>query len=289
MRTALTLLTLFVAAPLLAAGSSDLYLVPVASHVSGANGTFWVSDVAIHNFQSAPLTVQLLFIESGQGSDENVANLVSDVLPDGSVTVPAGGNVLLRDVLRGFDGQTDGLLGAIIVAADLPFAVTSRAYSETPSGGSVGQTVPPVQDFLDNTVGNTDNATAVAYVPGLASSARFRTNLGFVAGGGTSGLTVTATLRGANGTSLGTRSFTIAPSTFTHVQFPAASISATPFDAGSAEFRITAGDGAVAPYASIVDNTTASAAFVNGTFPPNTTFGGTTIFRRLVQRMLADR
>lgn len=279
------------ATPLLAAPYSDFYVIPVAGHISGANGSLWKSDVALQNFQSTPLTIELLYIATGQPSVDNVANLVSTAVPTGSVTVTAGGSVLLQDVLDHFDGHTDGLLGALIVTAEKPFAVTSRAYTTNASGGTIGQTVPPVQDFIENTLGDTDLATAVAYVPGLISSSAYRTNLGFVAGAGDTALQLTVTLRGASGAILGARGFTIAPNTLTHVQFPAGSIAAGAFDTGSAEFRITAGDGAVAPYASVVDNRTSSASFINGVFPPSTpfgpaSFGSGSVLRRLVARRL---
>ena len=293
MRTAtLALLAVLAAVPLLAAPYSDFYIIPAASHTTGANGTLWISDVALQNFQAAPLTVSLLFIESGQETSENVDNLISTALPDGDVTIPAGGSVLLEDVLDGFEGRSNGLFGALIVTADQPFAVTSRAYS-TADGGTIGQTVPPVQDFIENTLGDTNNALAVAYVPGLISNADFRTNLGFVAGGGLTGMQVSVTLRGADGTALGTRTFHIGPNVFTHLQFPAGALSTAPFAAGAAEFRIVAGDGAVAPYASVVDNHTNSAAFVNGVFPPSSPFDLSSftrsVFRSLLERKRAER
>jgi hypothetical protein len=287
MRTAILaiFLALLVAAPLVGGPYSDLYVIPVASHVSGEKGTLWVSDVALQNFQATPLTVQLFYIASGQSSSENIANLVTPALPTGSTTVPAGGSVLLTDVLNNFEGRTNGLIGALIVSADKPFAVTSRAYTTVPSGGSAGQTVPGVSDFVENTLGDTNTAAAVAYVPGLVSNSRYRTNLGFVAGAGAGGLRIVVTVRGADGASVGTRTFFLSPNGFTHVQFP----SGGTFEAGSAEFRIADGDGAVAPYASVVDNVTSNASFINGVFPPNTPFGASalvgSVFRRAVERL----
>lgn len=268
---------------------SDLYIVPVAARVSGSLGTVWVSDLAIQNFQTTPLTLNILFIESGEGNPENVANLVSTSLPTGSATVPAGGSVILRDVLDGFEGRHENLIGALIVSADRAFALTSRAYG-TAAFGTFGQTVVPVRDFIDNTLGNTDNTLAVAYVPGLTSNATFRSNLGFVAGAGATGMTIQVTLKGADGATLGTRNFSVAPSSFVHLQFSTQVVTAANFDAGAAEYRITAGDGAVAPYASIIDNRTADAVFVGGVFPANAAFKGgrsavLNLFRRLVDSM----
>lgn len=264
-------LLLLVAPGLMAQAYEDLYIVPVAAHIVGNNNTTFVSDVALHNFQSSPLTVSFLFIESGLGDDENIDPLVSDALPSGSVTVPAGGSVIVSDVLNGFEGRRTGLIGSLIVSADRPFAMISRAYG-TNATGTFGQSVVPVRGFIENTLGNTDNDSASAYIPGLTNNLTFRSNLGFVAAAGATDMTIEVTLRGANGTAIGKRSFTVPANQFVHLQFSTNDVIMATFDAGSAEFRITAGDGAVAPYGSVVDNRNADAIFIAGTFPNNAPF-----------------
>ena len=259
------------AAPSLADHLSDFYIIPAATRTAGSFGTFWGTDMAIHNFQTTPLTIQFLFIETGEGKSQNISNLRSTALPDGSLTIPAGGTVLVRDVLDGFEGRRDGLLGALALSAEQPFAVNSRIYTPGPAGGSYGQSVPPVLGFIDNSVGDTDNATAVAYIPGVVNNTPFRTNVGFVAASGSAGMTVTVELRLGDGTAGGTRTFSIPRDSYVHLQFSAASIGIAVFETASVRFRITTGDGAVAPYVSIVDNITGDAVFAAGTFPRTTT------------------
>jgi hypothetical protein len=265
---------------------ADLYVLPVASHTPGVNGTNWRTDVAIQNFQTTPITVQLLVIESGAGGSENIGNLVSDAVPTGSVTVVAGGSVILKDILTGYLGKTDQISGAIVASADKPFAITGRVYTGGGgTAGTFGQTVSPVRDFLESSQGQTNLTTATAYIPGLISSSSYRTNLGYVAGAGPSGLTMTVTLRGADGTALGSFSFTVAPNTFQHLQFGSNLLTASSFDAAGAEFVITAGSGAVAPYASVVDNLSGDAVYINGVFPANTFPASFPLFRSLAKRM----
>ena len=276
---------------------ADFYVLPVAAHTPGVNGTMWMSDVAIQNFQSTPLSVELAVIESGEGNSDNVFPIAATA--DGmAVTVPANGSVLLRDVLAGHRGL-GSVAGAILIGSDRPFAVTSRTYSMTPDGNTIGQTVPPARNFIDNTIGDTNLATAVAYVPGLIDNGRFRSNLGAVVGNAsaTSALTVTVTVRNAAGATAGTRTITVGPGNFTHLQFNARSILGTQmFDIGSAEFRITEGDGAVVPYASVIDNSTADAVFVSGVFPDNTavaakairTTSTQSIFKSLLERIATE-
>lgn len=268
---------------------ADFYVLPVASHVRGANATLWMSDIAIQNVQSFPLAVSLVLIESGEASVDNVIALN---LPGAGTTIPAGGSVLLRDVLAN-QGKAE-LAGAILVGAEAPFAITSRSYVTAPGGGTFGQTVPPARDFLENTLGDTDPATATAYLPGLVNNARFRTNIGFVAGTSnlaTSALQIQVTLKDAAGATLGSQTFTIDPGAFRHLQFSSRAIADQTFDVGSAELRILSGDGAVVPYASVVDNTTADAIFVSGQFPANAPFNKLalpTVFRQLFRQFAID-
>jgi hypothetical protein len=271
---------------------SDLYVIPIAGHTPGANGTNWMSDVAIQNFQSTPLTVQIVVIEAGSSAD-NVFPLTTPQ-NTGSATVPAGGSVMIKDILGGHRGNTT-TTGALLVGADRPFAVTSRTYSMSPAGDTVGQTVPPAGNFLDNTLSPIDPATAVAYVPGLVQNASFRTNLGFVAANGSGSaetMNIVITVKGADGATLGTRNHTVLPGAVSQLQFSARDFIGTNFDVGSATFRISSGSGSVVPYASVIDNRTADAVFVGGVFPQNeaqsAAFGkgaAPSLFRTILERM----
>jgi hypothetical protein len=263
---------------------ADFYVIPVASHTPGLNGTMWMSDVAIQNFQTSDLTVQLFLVETGLGTIDNVFPLEG---PNGEVTVKAGGSVILKDVLNGYRGNASAI-GSILVGADRPFALTSRSYSMAPSGDTVGQTVLPARDFINNSIGDTNNAMATAYVPGLVWNDRFRTNVGFVAGTANSDMTVEIRLKGEDGATLGTKSYTVRAGYFVHAQFPVTELASAKFNAGGLEFRIVGGDGAVIPYASVIDNGTADAVFVSGNFPPNASFGKVAernVFRDVFDRM----
>ncbi|MDX1582143.1 MAG: hypothetical protein R3338_00925, partial [Thermoanaerobaculia bacterium] len=138
-RTILTLLAaMTLALPVAAGHYSDFYVIPVAGHVPGANDTFFRSDVAIQNFQDTPITVEMVLVESGLGISNNV-------FPVGDpVTVPASGSILLEDVLNGYRGM-DQVIGSIMIGADQPFAVVSRAFTNDEEGGTYGQSIPGVR------------------------------------------------------------------------------------------------------------------------------------------------
>jgi hypothetical protein len=180
--------------------------------------------------------------------------LLDNIFPLPDVTVPAGGNVILPDVLKN-QTQTSG---ALLVGGNQAFALTSRTYDLTPAG-TMGQTVPPATDVASD--GN--SATSTLYIPGLISNAGFRTNLGLVMSA-TTPMTVVVSINGAGGQTLGTRTFNVAAGMTTHVQFGTPSVAAAPFDAAGAVVQISAGTGTVIAYASIVDNATGDASFVSG-------------------------
>jgi len=274
---------------------ADLYVLPVAAHTRGINNSNWMSDVAIQNFSTSPLTVQIVVIESG--FDTNNVFPLATSSSDGSATVPAGGSVILRDILIGHRGSSS-TSGALLIGGDKPFAITSRTYSMSPSGNTVGQTVPGARDFLDNTLAPTDLATATAYLPGLLQTNDFRTNLGFVAANGSSSdvpMTISVTLKAGDGSTLGARSFNVAPGAIMQMQFNARTVAANNFEVGAAEWRITSGSGSVVPYASVIDNRTADAAFITGMFPENEASSALfkqnvpSLFRTILERTKAIR
>lgn len=288
-----TSILFFACAALLLAGSahaqsvySDTYVIPIIGHTAGAFGSLYLTDVSITNFNNDPLTVQLIVVEQGENVSDNVFPLTTGSI-NGSVVVPARNTVVLRDILNGYRGNAN-TAGALILGGDKPFAATARLYNA--KNGGVGDTIPVVSNFFENSIGRS-NTNAIAYVTGLTNNASFRTNVGFLAATGsasTDPLVVEVRIRDASGNSLGTRTVTTQPGQFTQTQFSVSSITNTPFDIGSAEFRIVGGNGVVIPYAAVNDNATGSASFILGQFPPNAavTSTGSNIFRDLLSRFV---
>lgn len=283
--TALLFCFLFISGAAHANHYADTYVIPIAGHTPGANGLMWMSDLSIRNISTETLTVELVFIETGDQTFDNVQPLISDHV-DGSVTLTANQTMHLEDILEGYRDRTS-VLGAVILGGSRPFAVTSRAYN---SRSAVGETVPPTRDFLENSVEQADN-TGFAYIPGVAQNAAWRTNFGFVAGAGGSAnvnMHVEVTARGANGTILGTRTFVIAPGNFAHQQVSLRSIAPANFDIGSIDVRVSSGEGAVVPYASLIDNNTGEAAYIMGVLPDTTPSSSSrfapNVFRSLINR-----
>lgn len=280
--------TVLLALPAAAAHYADFYVIPVAGHVPGAFDTLFRSDVMIQNFQETPITVEMAFVESGTGISGNVYPLGEPM------TIPANGSMLLEDALEDYRGMSS-VIGSILIGADKPFAVTSRAYTMD-ENGSYGQTVPAVADFIDDLAGDTNNATATAYIPGARSDGEFRTNIGMVAGSnGMSGMPLTVEVRlfDQSGDNLGSTEVVVMAGAINHTQFNTSTITNATFEIAGVEMRIVSGDGEVVPYISVVDNESGDGMFVLGTFPNNSAMAAKTstvsVFREMFDRVRTDR
>ena len=236
-----------------AAELRDFYVIPVAAHTAGANGTSWRTDLSIQNVQSAPLTVEVSAVETGEGLLDNIFPV--SLNGASSITIPGNGSLMITDVLKSHRGRLESS-GALLVGGDRVFAVTSRTYNVTPNG-TVGQTVSGSPDIASG--GGADTL----YIPGIVSNAAQRTNLGLVMSASTP-LVVSVSIRGTDGSTLGERTFNVAAGMTTHVQFNATTVAAAPFDVAGAVVRIRSGSGTVIAYASVVDNSNGDASYISG-------------------------
>ncbi|HUP45919.1 MAG TPA: hypothetical protein VM779_10450 [Thermoanaerobaculia bacterium] len=256
----------------------DLYVIPVAGHVRGAHGSLWQTDVAVHNFQSTTLTVELAVAESGEAAADNFSPV--SISGSTTITIPAGGSRILRDVLANHRGQID-TIGALIVGADAPFAVTSRTYNVAAAGVmTAGFSVPPIQEFLST-------PSAMAFVPGLISNVTFRTNIGITAAAGAAApLVVEVSLLNAAGGMLGSRTFTVPAGAINHIQLGSGAFSAAAYDEATAAVRIVSGSGDVVAYGSVIENSTNHAVFVSGIVPtPASAESTESVFASLFQHI----
>jgi hypothetical protein len=107
-----------------------------------------------------------------------------------------------------------------------------------------------------------------AFLPGVMANTQFRTNIGFT-GSARRGapLVIEVAILGAEGATLGTRTFTVPAGAVNHLQFSSAAITTTPFDEGTARVRIVSGDGEVVSYASVVENASNNAIFISSIVP----------------------
>ena len=247
---------------------SSFYVIPFANHIPRLGGETELTDVVLSNYQANEIRVSLILVSYG------LHNTANNILPISDVVVGAGRTVLITDVLSSIPGEyaaQGASLGAILVASDTnqPFAVTSRSYVRKADGTTVGYTVPAVADFLVNSTQRNDS-TVTAYIPGIRNNDRYRTQVGFVIGNAeTNPAFIEFTLRDANGTVQGTRSYYIEAGTFAQLEFPSTLIADRTFDIASIQVRVIGGGEAIA-YAKVIDRTTQDGEFILAIEPGST-------------------
>jgi len=161
----LTLLLLIAAVP-----AAAQYLIPVAGNISGANGTFFKSDITIFNDRGSPQNVAIHWLPQG-ASESGTAPIITINAFAGVISEDFVGQILHRDGL-----------GAILlnpVKADGTFdpnsalVVTSRVWTPEPgTTGTTSQSLPVVQP---NSIFNTNT-----FIFGQRIDSRYRTNVGIV-------------------------------------------------------------------------------------------------------------
>lgn len=228
-------------------------VIPAAAHSAGVGGTFWATDLTLHNPQLAPLRVRIQLLPSERVNWE---------VPTLDLEIGAWETWNLWDAL-GPDWFDESGTGAVLVFTD-PDAVcepvascdllaSSRTWTPDRSGrGEYGQTVPGFG--LD---AGTDWAT-FAYAAGVHNDGdAFRTNIGVASW--TDGETVVRfDVQDELGTVVASQELDIPP--FGHVQ---QRLSGAVFGGTLVAYLVAGPQGAlVYPYASVVNQETGDASFV---------------------------
>lgn len=151
--------------------ASDFLLNGVA-RTSGANNTYWRSDIRLFNPNADPLVVSIDSLGFSGGSSTI------------SRTVPAFGLVEMVDILGpGGFSYSQGNAGALRFHAAAPFLVAGRTSNLDPSGQRLGSFSAFEQAV--NYSGGFYSASSSAAFTGISQSSGslgFRTNLAFLAG-----------------------------------------------------------------------------------------------------------
>lgn len=216
------------------ASTGGALVVPVVGRAPGANGTFWRSDVAFMNPSTERLNLNIRYAGDNK-----------------TLSLPARQTVILDDILSEFGlTSSQGSLQVSWTNAMGP-VVTSRTYTTTEGGGTFGQSIDPATSF-----GN------AVYVPGLRNDGSYRSNVGFVNGGGDTE-TFFVKILSPSGTELASTTVTVLPGGQAQ-----ASIGALFPNLGSTGgFTLAAigdGDAKLFAYGSMVDNRSGDPVFFAG-------------------------
>jgi hypothetical protein len=229
------------------------WMVAASAHIGGVGGTFWRTDLSLHNPQEydLPVVVQLL--------PSDTVNWEADAI---EITLAPWETVNLWDAL-GPDLFDHRGTAALMVYADTTlncdpierchFLVTSRTYTLDPRShdGEFGQTLPGI-DYWRGT-----DWTAYGYAAGILNDGvYFRCNIG-IASWSADWTVVRVDVQDSAGNILATHELELPP--FGHVQqrLP------TAVEGGSLVFYLVDGpdDARVFPYASVVDQTTGDPSY----------------------------
>ena len=238
-----------------AAQLAPSWMIPAAANTPGVNGTYWSTDVNLHNPHEYDLPVVVQFLPSGQ------ANWSADVV---YITMGPWETVNLWDVLGPELFDWNGR-GALLIYADsdqidcssqgdCDFLATSRTYTPDPlnPGGEFGQALPGVS--VDDGL----SWDTYAYTTGVMNDGdTFRANAG-VASWTAGWTTVQMDVQDAGGNILRSATFEVPPFGMVQRRIRPA------VDAGTVVFSLVDGpdDSLVFPYAAVVNQITGDPTYL---------------------------
>jgi hypothetical protein len=157
-------------------------LIPASALAAGAYGSFWVTDLKVHNPGAAAATVRIFYLPT---QTANASASFGDFIigPNATLVVP--------NILKNLYGMEAGF-GTLLLVPQSPSGARVQAVSRTfnqQTLGTYGQFIPGVA------------LSGKGALLGLGKGAHTRTNAGFAAG--PSGATLALQLYAADGTALG--------------------------------------------------------------------------------------
>jgi hypothetical protein len=219
------------------------WVIPVAAHLPGAEGTFWSSSLSMWNSTARTAWVDLEYLP--EKTDNSGGGLRT-----GYIRLDPGATRTLEDVLYDRFGIEDGK-GVLVMEATYPITVTSRVFTGGPQGGSSGNGVRSV----------TSQALRPGemVLPGVRVADGFRTNIGLVTGD--RWVRFDLELRNGDGSRLASRTLDVPPRTVRQwsVQQLFSSGYRDPDPVGAV--LVSANDDALA-YMTIIDGTSQDPVFV---------------------------
>lgn len=134
--------------------------VPAVTRAEGVQGTYWMTDLTLHNPGTATVTVNIYFLVRGATPPTPVVE---------SIDLAPGQTLQADDVLQTIFGM-ESARGALRMTADGAIAVTSRIYNNAAGGATYGQGV----DAVPTTAALTEGRSTT--ILGLSQGPSTRTN-----------------------------------------------------------------------------------------------------------------
>ena len=231
--------------------SGDDLVVAQASHASGANGTFFQTNLHITNLGAAAATVTVSLLP----------RLVTGTPAAPRVYAIAPGATLEKlDVLASEFGLGDPSAAGLRIhpSGAARLAVSTRTYVEK-FGGTFGFSIPGLP--ASSAIGSGDGVAAVIQLDQTAAAHGFRSNFGFAEVAGADAVVVVTAKSGDTGEVLGARAFPIAAGGSFQASLDQL-VGGEAFANVYVEFAVSSGAGRVLAYGVSVDNTSGDAIYM---------------------------
>jgi len=170
------------------------WTVPSTAHSSGADGSFWTSDLTVHNRGPVPVSMTLKFLGNntdGSGGPEKV------------LTVDPYQTITYVDVLSSVFGISDGW-GAVQALTNSDQLTVRSRTSTLLAGGSVGDGVPGVRQSAFFT----DQTSPSPVLTGLSEDNHSRSNI-ILVNGTTAPLDIRVYAIDSSGAAIGSKTYTL--------------------------------------------------------------------------------
>lgn len=223
-------------------GGSTVYFIPAVARASGANNTFFQTDIRVFNGGSGVASIDAFLLDDADNATAF----------KGSFTAPAGQSVAFNDAVFSILKQTTGV-GGMIFFSNQPLRVTSTTYTTNnicpDKGGTLGQYIPGASE---------SEAGTRQTIYNLVQNSAFRTNLGVVNTKVTPA-NVLITVFNANGGTMGQVPVQLGAYGWRQVNRIIEQFGTT-----SNAYAIITSDSPILSYASVVDNLTGDPYYVPG-------------------------
>jgi len=136
--------------------------IPAVANSSGAQGSFWRSDVSILNLNSTDTSVQLLLFPELKNSGPSFEPKLSE-----PISITGNGQLTIANVVTTVFGERNVNGGLSIFSRDgAPLVIASRTYTNAAEGGSYGLNVYGVL------------VADTAWIANVEQDSSYRTNVG---------------------------------------------------------------------------------------------------------------
>jgi sugar lactone lactonase YvrE len=172
------------------------WTVPSTAHSSGADGSFWTSDLTVHNRGPVPVSMTLKFLGNntdGTGGPEKV------------LTLDPYQTITYVDVLSSVFGISDGW-GAVQALTNSDQLTVRSRTSTLLAGGRVGDGVPGVRQSAFFT----EQTSPSPVLTGLSEDNRSRSNI-ILVNGTTAPLDIRVYAIDSSGAAIGSKTYTLRP------------------------------------------------------------------------------